>query len=136
MLEKIVSNENLLAIIIYRDYSCSGTQFLTPDSAPMQVGVICHSAGYEIKPHLHVPFERHFQDTQEVLFIRKGKIQVDFYEGNKKFFVSRIIGAGDVILMVSGGHGLTVIEDIEMVEAKTGPFMGGSDKMQLKPDTL
>ena len=130
MLEQITHNDALLAIIIYQDFTCSGVKFLTDDSATMQVGVMCHPVGHEIQPHLHIPCERRVQDTQEVLFLRKGKIRVDFYDTEKLFLESRVIGAGDTLLLVSGGHGFTVLEDLEMIEAKTGPYQGENDKIR------
>ena len=41
---------------------------------------------------------------------------------------SRVIGPGDVILLISGGHGFEVLEEIEMVEVKQGPYAGEMDK--------
>jgi len=134
MLERIVNKEELLAIIIYNNYSCAGAEFLTPDSAPLQVGVMCHPKGYEIIPHIHVPCERTVQNTQEVLFIRKGKLRVDFYDNEQAFLESKVLGSGDTILLISGGHGFAALEDLEMIEAKTGPFVGESDKVRFRPD--
>lgn len=66
--------------------------------------------------------------TQEVLFIKKGKLRVDFYDDDEQYIESRILEAGDVILLVSGGHGFTVIEEVEMIEVKQGPYSGDEDK--------
>lgn len=66
--------------------------------------------------------------TQEVLFIKKGKLRVDFYDDNEQYLESRILEAGDVILLVSGGHGFTVLEEVEMIEVKQGPYSGDQDK--------
>jgi hypothetical protein len=33
-----------------------------------------------------------------------------------------------VILLITGGHGFEVIEDLEMVEIKQGPYVGEQDK--------
>ena len=41
---------------------------------------------------------------------------------------SVVLGAGDVILLVSGGHGFTVLEEVEMIEVKQGPYSGDADK--------
>ncbi len=35
---------------------------------------------------------------------------------------------GDVILLATGGHGFEVIEEIEMIEVKQGPYAGQEDK--------
>lgn len=39
-----------------------------------------------------------------------------------------ILEAGDTILLVSGGHGFTVLEEVEMIEVKQGPYSGEADK--------
>ncbi|HSW61451.1 MAG TPA: hypothetical protein VLJ60_11665, partial [bacterium] len=66
--------------------------------------------------------------TQEVLVMRKGKLRVDFYDNERNYLESRILEAGDVILLASGGHGFEVIEDVEMIEVKQGPYAGENDK--------
>jgi hypothetical protein len=62
------------------------------------------------------------------LFIKKGKLRVDFYNDEQKYLESRVLEEGDVILLVTGGHGFEVIEAIEMVEVKQGPYLGEQDK--------
>ena len=66
--------------------------------------------------------------TQEVLFIKKGKLRVDFYDDYEDYLESKILDEGDVILLVSGGHGFTVLEEVEMIEVKQGPYSGDADK--------
>ena len=71
--------------------------------------------------------------TQETLFIRKGKLQVDFYREDQTFIESRILERGDVILLIKGGHGFKVLEDLEMFEVKQGPYAGDEDKIKFIP---
>ena len=66
--------------------------------------------------------------TQEVLFIKKGILRVDFYDEYEDYLESRNLLAGDVILLISGGHGFKVIEEVEMIEVKQGPYSGEQDK--------
>ena len=42
--------------------------------------------------------------------------------------MSRVLGPGDVILLISGGHGFEVLEELNMVEVKQGPYAGETDK--------
>ena len=35
---------------------------------------------------------------------------------------------GDTILLTSGGHGFKVLEEVEMIEVKQGPYSGEMDK--------
>jgi hypothetical protein len=63
-----------------------------------------------------------------VLFVKTGKIQIDFYDDNKSYLESRILNGGDVILLANGGHGLTMLEETEIIEVKQGPYAGEADK--------
>jgi mannose-6-phosphate isomerase-like protein (cupin superfamily) len=87
-----------------------------------------HPAGKQIPPHVHNPVPREVTYTQEVLFIRKGKLRVDFYDDSQVYLESRILEAGDVILLATGGHGFEAMEELEMVEVKQGPYAGDRDK--------
>jgi mannose-6-phosphate isomerase-like protein (cupin superfamily) len=81
--------------------------------------------------HKKVQREVHF--TQETLFIRKGKLKVDFYSVDQEYLESRILESGDVILLIKGGHGFEVLEDLEMFEVKQGPYAGDADKIKFTP---
>jgi len=128
MIETICNGADLLAIIIPHTFRESGVHFFTPDHFSQQLAFMHHSAGRQIPPHVHNPVPREVTYTQEVLFIRKGKLRVDFYDDNKVYLESRILEEGDVILLATGGHGFEAIEELEMVEVKQGPYAGDRDK--------
>jgi len=132
MFEEIKTKNDILAIIVRSNFSHPGIKFFTPDDFSQQLAFMSHPAGKIIDPHVHNPVKREVHFTKEVLFIRKGKLRVDFYDDDRNYIESRNIGAGDVILLSSGGHGFEVIEDIEMFEVKQGPFAGDSDKTRFK----
>ena len=90
-------------------------------------------AGKSIIPHVHNLVMRHVDFTQEVLFLRKGRLRVDFFDDSRVYLESYVLGAGDVILLVSGGHGFEVLEDVEMFEVKQGPYVGEEDKTRFDP---
>lgn len=71
-------------------------------------------------------------NTQEVLLIKKGVLRVDFYGDDKVYRFSDLLYVGDVILLASGGHGFQVIEDVEMIEVKQGPYSGEQDKTRFE----
>ena len=74
------------------------------------------------------PVPRNVQFTQETLFIKRGQLRVDFFDTDRRYVCSRILHAGDVILLVQGGHGFEVLEELEMFEVKQGPYTGEEDK--------
>ena len=90
-------------------------------------------SGYEIQPHVHNAVQREVQFTKEVLFIKSGKVRVDFYDDEKNYLESRVLVSGDVILLAFGGHGFEMIDDSEIIEVKQGPYAGEADKTRLEP---
>ncbi len=128
MIERVYHNEKIMAVILRRNYSQDGTSFFTPDNFSQQLGCIKRPAGDSIPAHVHNHVLREVVYTEEVLFIKKGKIQVDLYDEHKKYLESKILHAGDVMLLGRGGHGFEVLEDVEIIEVKQGPYVGVSDK--------
>ena len=123
--------ENLrLAIIIRNEYYKDGIEFFTNEHDSQQLGYMSRRKDYTILPHCHniVPREVHL--TQEVLYIKKGKVRVDFYDNEKKYAFSSILNKGDVVLLADGGHGFKMIEDSEIIEIKQGPYCGEEDKVR------
>lgn len=133
MLEEIRHNNLILSVIIRADYHKEGISFFTPNNFSQQLGYMNRSAGYIIPPHVHNIVPRNVDLTQEVLFIRSGKVRVDFYDNEKKYLESRILNKGDVILLAHGGHGFEMIEQSEMIEVKQGPYCGEEDKVRFEP---
>lgn len=128
MFEAIQTGEQLIAIIVRSSFRENGIRFLTPDAFSQQLAYMQHPVGRLIEPHVHNPVPREVVYTQEVLFLRRGRLRVDFYDDERNYLESRILEGGDVILLASGGHGFEVLEEIEMIEVKQGPYAGEADK--------
>ena len=123
----------ILAIILRSEHKSEGIEFFTPDEFPQQLGYMFHKKGHKVKPHMHNRVERKVSYTFEVLFIKSGKVRVDFYNSNKTFLKSDILNSGDVILLAFGAHGFEMLEDAEMIEVKQGPYAGDKDKTRFNP---
>lgn len=132
LVEKIIHQGKLLAIIISKDFDESGIHFFTPGEFSQQLAFMRHAAGKTIAPHIHRPVKREVHFTKEVLVIRKGKLRVDIFSEEQEYLKSRILKEGDVILLSEGGHGFEVLEEIEMYEIKQGPYAGDSDKIRFE----
>ena len=128
MVEKIQTHGNLLALIVYHDYSERGIRFFTSNELSQQLAYMQHPVGKIIEPHIHTPAAREVLLTQETLFIKRGRLRVDFFVDQQNYLESRILESGDVILLVQGGHGFEVLEELEMFEVKQGPYKGQDDK--------
>ena len=131
-IETISRKGNVLAIIVRNHFHKSGVHFVTPSELSQQLAYMHHPKGTSIQPHRHNPVPREVTYTQEVLFIKKGKLRVDFYNDSQLYLESRILEGGDAILLVAGGHGFKVLEEIEMFEVKQGPYVGEQDKIRFE----
>tara|TARA_B110000259_G_scaffold79434_1_gene93037 strand:+ start:7346 stop:7777 length:432 start_codon:yes stop_codon:yes gene_type:complete len=133
MIENIVNNDKLLSVIIRANYKSDGIEFFTPDDFSQQLAYMNRPKNYVIPPHVHNSVQRNVSLTQEVLFIKSGKVRVDYYDDEKKYLESKILNKGDVVLLASGGHGFQMIEDSEIIEVKQGPYSGEMDKVRFEP---
>lgn len=126
--QEIRHGDNMLALIVRSSFNEPGITFFTADELSQQLAFMRHPAGKLITPHVHNPVPREVSYTQEVLLIRKGRLRVDFYTAEQAYLHSTILGAGDFILLATGGHGFEALDDLEMIEVKQGPYAGNQDK--------
>jgi cupin fold WbuC family metalloprotein len=104
------------------------TQFITRPSDTQQVGYICYSKGGKVQPHYHLPIERHFCGTTEVVLVLSGKCRVTFYDKQQKQHSSLQLHVGDAIIIGDCGHGFEMEEDTVLFEVKQGPYIGLAEK--------
>ena len=130
MIENIKYSEVLFGIIIRSNFSQEGIAFFTDNNFSQQLGYMNRPAAYIIPPHRHNLVAREVVQTQEVLFIKSGKVRVDFYNDEQEYLESKILNQGDVILLAAGGHGFEMLEASEIIEVKQGPYVGERDKVR------
>jgi mannose-6-phosphate isomerase-like protein (cupin superfamily) len=128
MLEEIYDGEVLLALILRSNFSREGIHFFTPKEFSQQLGYMKRPKGYLIQPHIHNHINRDVSLTQEVLFVKQGKIKMQIYDLQKKPLQELILETGDCVLLAAGGHGFEMLEESELIEVKTGPHIGDEDK--------
>jgi len=132
VVENITYENRILAILLRGSYIGKGIEFFTPNQYSQQLAYMNHPKGHEIIPHVHNSVPRQVEFTNEVLFIKSGLVRVDFYDDHKNYLKSRILNAGDIILLAFGGHGFEILEASEIVEVKQGPYAGEADKTRFK----
>ena len=120
--------KELALIIRHGFHKEEGIEFFTPSTYSQQLAYMSRPAGYIIAPHVHNPVLREVQFTKEVLFIKSGRLRVDFYHDDHVYLESIILNAGDVVLLAFGGHGFEMLEPTEIFEVKQGPYDENSDK--------
>ena len=117
-----------LAYVVRAALAPDTTTFTTPENLNLQIGFVVYPAGGTIPPHIHLPLERRIVGTSEVLIVRKGRCFVDFFSDEREPVATRELGPGDIMLLVSGGHGFRMLEDTVLLEVKQGPYTGLVEK--------
>lgn len=133
MVEIVEKEGTRLAVLIRANFKKDGIEFFTDDNSSQQLGYMNRPEGYVIAPHRHNLVPREVKLTQEVLYIKSGKVRVDFYDNDQTYLHSTVVLAGDVILLADGGHGFKMLEQSEMIEIKQGPYCGEMDKVRFNP---
>jgi len=133
MIENILYEDEILAVVLRTNHHADGIEFFTPNDFSQQLGYMNRPQGYVIPPHIHNPVTREVQFTKEVLFIKSGRVRVDFYDNDQNYLESCILEQGDVILLAFGGHGFQMLEPTEMIEVKQGPYASEGDKTRFEP---
>lgn len=131
-IETIKNKDEVLAIIVRGDFNETGIHFFTPGDYSQQLAYMHHPTDHIIKPHVHNIVTRTVHKTNEVLVIKKGKLRCDFFDDDQNYLESIILQDGDIILLVSGGHGFKCLEEVEMYEIKQGPYAGDDDKIRFE----
>jgi len=130
-IEKISFNNLDYALVIRNEFKIEKTTFFTQANEPMQLGVIKHKAGYIEIPHTHQQISI-TADIHQMLFITHGKLAIDFFDNNGSKICEITLNVGDTILLMSGGHAIRAIEDVECLTVKQGPYVGiEKDKVDL-----
>lgn len=127
-IEKIESQGKTLVYLIKGKQKVSKTQFISPQTANLQVGHIVYSTGSVIPKHIHKKIIRRLDRTEEVLIVQKGSSEFDIYNDEKELIATRKVKKGDIIIIAGGGHGFRVLKDLVLLEIKQGPYTGIEEK--------
>ena len=129
MIQIIKNNRKIYSIIIRKKFKYKGIKFFTPSNFSQQLGYMSRPKNYTIKPHKHRKVKRSVSLTQEVLFVKSGKVEVSFYNQKNKIFKKVLLSKGDIILLANGGHSFKMLKKTEMIEVKQGPYKSDKDKI-------
>ena len=124
MAEKIEQDGILYAIIHRKDDWKEGLDFITPESAFIQAGTFKYPKGKQCNPHYHIENERPNNLTQECNIVMSGSMAATIYDNKNQVIHTELLRAGDMIVVLAGGHGYEILEDnTKVVECKNGPFI-------------
>jgi hypothetical protein len=123
--EKIIDNGLLLAMIVRPGDWGEGLNCISSDEDFLQVVFWGYPKGKQLPAHVHLDSPRQSLKTQEVVFVRQGRLRADIFGADKKLFTSVELCQGDVAVFLNGGHGYEILEDdTKVLEVKNGPYPG------------
>lgn len=132
-IESVEYNGIRYAEILWADVSVDKTTFFSPAESSFQFGLLAHEAGFVEDPHYHKPFTREISDLQQMFVVQRGVVAVQLFTDEGKMLREIVLRAGDAIVLVHGVHAVRVIEDMQCISVKQGPFLGDKyDKVPVK----
>lgn len=118
----------VLALVIRDSYWEEGLHFASSNGDFQQVGMWSYNKGWKSKPHIHLIKAREVLRTQEVLYIKEGKLKADIYSEKGRFLQSLELSKGDIIVLLNGGHSYEILENnTQVLEIKNGPYLGPNE---------
>ena len=112
------------AEVIWADTRVEKTRFFSPAGSSFQFGLLAHETGFVEAAHYHHSVKREINDLQQMLVVQRGVVGIDFFAPDGTKFRELVLKAGDAITLIHGAHSVRVIEDMQCVSVKQGPFLG------------
>jgi hypothetical protein len=132
-IEVVEAGGTRYAEVIRADVRVDKTTFFSPAESSFQFGLLAHEAGFVEAPHYHREFSRTIDDLQQMFVVQRGVVAVDLYSDDGALIREIVLRAGDAIVLIHGVHAVRVIEDMQCISVKQGPFLGVAyDKVEIQ----
>ncbi len=131
---EIKDGKKLVALIFKHALRAEGVKFLTPNNYTLQLGLLEHPRGKEVRPHRHPNLKYNVNTTQEFIYVEKGSIQAIFFNNNWSVLKKIKLNKGDFMLCISGGHAFKMLAATRLIEVKQGPYPGDKKAKIFKPE--
>ena len=126
-IRKIEHKGNLVALAVTGTHT-DGISFYSPETATQQIGYQTRKAGSKVALHAHERGPTVISNFAEVLIIESGKALVRLFTSEGEHLEDVTLGPKEMILLESGAHEITFLEDTELFEVKQGPYIGRAEK--------
>ena len=81
-------------------------------------------SGFVEPPHTHHAVSRIITDLQQMFVVQRGVVAVQLFTDDGKLFQEVTLRQGDAIVLIHGAHAIRVIENMQCISVKQGPFLG------------
>lgn len=115
------------AEIIWADTRVDKTTFFSPAESSFQFGLLAHGADFVEPPHYHKPVKRTISDLQQMFIVQRGIVVVELYNDEGKKLREIEMHPGDAIVLIHGVHAIRVLEDMQCISVKQGPYLGEAE---------
>ena len=131
--ESVEYNGTKYAEIIWADAQVDHTTFFSPPESSFQFGLLAHRAGFVEPPHYHKPITRTINDLQQMFVVQRGIVAVQLFSDDGYLLREIMMHPGDAIALIHGVHAIRVVEDMQCLSVKQGPFLGTeNDKINVE----
>jgi hypothetical protein len=124
LVESIEYNGIKYAEVIWAHVMVQKTTFFSPANSSFQFGLLAHEAGFVEPPHYHKWIPREIQDLQQMFVVQRGVVVVELYSDEGVLLREVTLKQGDAIVLIHGVHAIKVLEDMQCISVKQGPFLG------------
>ena len=115
------------AEIIWADTRVERSTFYSRPESSFQFGLLAHGAGYAEDPHYHKANARTIDDLQQMFVMQRGVVDVQLFADDRSLHREVRLHAGDAIVLIHGIHAIKVVEDMQAISVKQGPFLGDEE---------
>jgi len=122
--ESIEYNGIKYAEVIWADTEAEHTTFFSPPESSFQFGLLAHKAGFVEPAHYHKPVTRTINDLQQMFVVQRGAVAVQLFSDSGELLREIVMHPGDAIALIHGAHAIRIIEDMQCISVKQGPFLG------------
>ncbi|MBX3002589.1 MAG: hypothetical protein KF821_06175 [Anaerolineales bacterium] len=125
---QIIEHNNIkYAEVIRANERVEKTTFFSPAESSFQFGLLAHEAGFTEPPHFHKPVERMISDLQQMFVVQRGVVVVELYSDAGELLEEVELTQGDAIVLIHGVHAIRVVEDMQCISVKQGPYLGEAE---------
>lgn len=126
MEKEIIKDKDQTLVLILRNGDFpEGLNFHTQDSDFVQLATWNYNKGKKSSLHGHKIVDRIAKRTQEIIYVKKGRIRGEIYGDDDGFLKEIILNQGDLAIIFAGGHMFETMKDgTQILEIKNGPYLG------------